>query len=140
MALIPACAEKCYNGDQPSYGCNFIDTACYCKQSVATQLVRCVQGNCDQTDLQSFIGWAQEACAGVGVSFDASAPSIIATTASASSLATSTSSDNGIASSGGLNTSDKIAIGIGVPVGMATILGVWLTWMMLQQKKKRSKK
>ena len=62
----------------PSHGCYFIDTACYCKQSVATQLVSCAQGNCNQTDLQFFIGWAQEACAGVGVSFDASVPSTTA--------------------------------------------------------------
>ena len=130
---------------------------------MATQLLLCAQGNCDQTDLQSFIEWAQEACAGVGVSFDASTSSIIATKASTSSLATSTaqnqaimslttssqasvdasskatmtSSDNGSALSGGLATSDKIAIGIGVPVGVATILTLWLTWKMLLKKKKK---
>ena len=45
-----------------------------------------------------------------------------------SSTATVTPSDKGAVSSGGLDTSDKIAIGIGVPVGVATILGAWYTW------------
>ena len=58
----------------------------------------------------------------------------------ASSKATVTPNDNGSASSGGLATSDKIAIGIGVPVGVATILGVWITFKMYQQWKKKSKK
>lgn len=119
---------------------------------MATQLVSCAQGNCDQADLQSFIGWAQEACAGVGVSFDASASSTTsqnqATTSpitssqasiETSSKATVPSSDNGSVSSGGLNTSDKIAIGIGVPVGVATILGVWVTWKLYQRKRNKSR-
>lgn len=51
-----------------------------------------------------------------------------------SSKVTMTSSDNGNAPSSGLDTSDKIAIGIGVPVGVATILGVWITWKLYQKK------
>lgn len=152
MASIPACAQKCYNGDQPSYGCNFYDTACYCKQSVATQLVSCAQGNCDQTDLQSFITWAQEACAGVGVTFDASAPSATAqnqaitssitsspTSIDASSKSTAPSSDNGSVSSSGLATSDKITIGIGVPGGVFAILGVWFAWKRYKRDKNKDR-
>ena len=45
-----------------------------------------------------------------------------------SSTATVAPSGTGAVSSGGLDTSDKIAIGIGVPVGVATILGAWYTW------------
>jgi hypothetical protein len=36
--------------------------------------------------------------------------------------------------SGGLNNSDKIAIGIGIPVGLATILGLWITWKLYRSK------
>ena len=113
---------------------------------MATQLLRCAQGNCNQTDLQAFIEWAQGACAGVGVTFDASASSIIATETSKLSLATSTaskatvtSSDNRIASSGGLSTSDEIGIGIGVPAGLIGILGVWIAWKTYQLNKNKSK-
>lgn len=56
-----------------------------------------------------------------------------------SSKTTATSSDNGSASSGGLNTSDKISIGIGLPVGVATILGVWIAWKAYQRKKSKRK-
>ena len=88
----------------------------------------------------------------VFVSFDASASSIIATKASASSItssqasvdalsqATVTSSDNGGASSGGLSTSDKISIGIGLPGGVAGILCAWFGWKAYQHKKNKSKK
>ena len=57
-----------------------------------------------------------------------------------SSTATVTPSGTGTASSGGLDTSDKIAIGIGVPVGVATIVGTWIGWKMwrLKQRKKAS--
>ena len=55
-----------------------------------------------------------------------------------SSTATATPSSTAAASSGGLDTSDKIAIGIGVPVGVATIVGTWIAWKMwrLKQRKK----
>ena len=45
-----------------------------------------------------------------------------------SSTATVTPSETANTSSGGLTTSDKIAIGIGVPVGLATIWAAWITW------------
>ena len=124
---------------------------------MATQLVSCAQGNCDQTDVQSFIGWAKDACAGVGVSFDASASGSSPTTtqnqatvspivsspastdSSPSSQATLPSSDSGSASSGGLDTSDKIAIGIGVPVGLATILATWVGWLLYRRNIKKSR-
>lgn len=68
-------------------------------------------------------------------------PRSIASTTTTSS-ATSSSATQGPTSgkpsqdnSGGLDTSDKIAIGIGVPVGVATILGAWITWKMYQKKK-----
>ncbi len=38
-------------------------------------------------------------------------------------------------SSSGLSTSDKIAIGIGVPVGLATVVGTWITWKLYQKKR-----
>lgn len=40
------------------------------------------------------------------------------------------------ATDGGLSTSDKIAMGVGVPVGVATILGTWLAWKVYMRKKK----
>lgn len=40
-------------------------------------------------------------------------------------------------SSGDLSTSDKIAIGIRVPVGSATSLGVWVTWRLHRRKMRK---
>ena len=62
--------------------------------------------------------------------------SIASTATTTSSGATSSSSSKPSQNnSGGLNTSDKIAIGIGVPVGVATILGSWASWKLYRRKK-----
>lgn len=50
----------------------------------------------------------------------------------------SQTSDTGTASSGGLDTSDKIAIGIGVPVGLATILAAWFGWKQYRSSKNKN--
>ena len=57
----------------------------------------------------------------------------------ASPTTSSQTSDTGTASSGGLDTSDKIAIGIGVPVGLATILAAWFGWKQYQRSKNKNK-
>ena len=36
--------------------------------------------------------------------------------------------------SGGLDVSDKIAIGIVVPVSVATVVGVWISWEMYREE------
>ena len=38
-------------------------------------------------------------------------------------------------SSNDLDTSDKIAIGVGVPVGVATIVAAWISWKLYRRKK-----
>jgi len=58
------------------------------------------------------------------------------TSASTSPFATPSPTAAPQTSSSGLGTSDKIAIGIGVPVGVATILGTWIAWKLYQRKKK----
>ena len=58
---------------------------------------------------------------------------------SPSSSTTVASGGNASAASGGLTTTDQITIGVGVPSGVVAILGVWLTWRILQRKKKKSK-
>lgn len=60
------------------------------------------------------------------------------TSTSLLSTVTATASDTGTASSGGFNTSDKIAIGIGLPVGVATILGVLLQYKAKKKDKKNT--
>ena len=62
--------QSCYNLSGTTYGCNLIDTACFCKNSAATQLLACAQDNCP--DIQSFIDWAQGGCSLVGTTFEAS--------------------------------------------------------------------
>lgn len=38
----------------------------------------------------------------------------------------------------GLNTADKIAIGMGVPGGVATMIGTWFAWRMYKRSKGRT--
>lgn len=54
-----------------------------------------------------------------------------------SSTATVTPSESASTSSGGLSTSDKIAIGIGVPVGLATVFAAWIAWKTWKLHKKK---
>ena len=66
--------------------------------------------------------------------------SIASTTTTSSAISSSatqspTSSQSSQNNSGSLDISDKIAIGIGVPVGVATILGTWITWKIYRRKK-----
>ena len=55
-----------------------------------------------------------------------------ASTTVASPTTSSQTSDTETASSGGLDPSDKIAIGIGVPVGLAGVLAAWFGWKHYQ--------
>ena len=66
-----------------------------------------------------------------------STASTTTTSSAISSSATQppTSSKPSQDNSGGLDISDKIAVGIGVPVGVATILGAWITWKLYRRKK-----
>ena len=61
------------------------------------------------------------------------------TSIDASSKSTAPSSDNGSVSSSGLATSDKIAIGIGVPGGVFAILGVWFAWKRYERDKNKDR-
>ena len=56
------------------------------------------------------------------------------TPTSSSTTTAPSSNQSSSANSGGLTISDKIAIGIGVPVGLATILGAWASWKLYRRK------
>ena len=76
------------------------------------------------------------------VTSTSSSPSATMTTSSAAQSPTTTDgqqpeqSSGGGGGGGGLSVSDKIAIGIGVPVGLATMLGTWISWKLYSSRKK----
>lgn len=59
-----------------------------------------------------------------------------ATRSSTSSITSSFTNPTTQSRSNGLSPSDKIAIGIGVPVGVVRIFGVWITWRICDYRKK----
>jgi hypothetical protein len=67
----------------------------------------------------------------------ASSTSVCSTTTASTVLETRPTSTMTPSPFYGLDTSDKIAISIGVPVGTATILGTWFSWKLYHHKKKR---
>lgn len=98
LANLPPCAASCATGGLSATGCNLLDVACICKSSAfIDSLVPCIKTNCNAADQQTTIQFAQNLCAGAGVTLSNAAAML--------SSAKATGSATGAASSGAASAS-----------------------------------
>ncbi|KAF2669660.1 hypothetical protein BT63DRAFT_455647 [Microthyrium microscopicum] len=124
--------------------CSSTDTSCLCGNSaLGYSIGYCLGSTCDSADISTSEAWVEQLCSGSSTTQTTAviytAATAHAATASASSKSGGTTyNDQGYAdgtSGGGLSTGAKIGIGIGVPLAVFLIGGIFAAFLLGRRRK-----